>query len=214
MHVAAEGARGIVGSTNGNAKDSAAIVADTVEAMAQISQFRLRSIRSSQSSTRSRFRPICWRSTPGSRRRARARRARASQSWLPKCARWRFARRKRPRRSRNSSRPRVLRWRTASSWWGRPANSPDKIVAEVLRINEIVAEIAKGAKEQLIRVAEVNEAVGRMDRVTQENAAMVEKSSAATRALNQEAERLADCVARFKIEAGDGPAQRKAARAA
>ena len=61
---------------------------------------RSRSARSSASSTRSLSRPIFWRSTPASRRRAPATQGAASPSSPRKCAPWRSARRKRPRKSR------------------------------------------------------------------------------------------------------------------
>ena len=61
---------------------------------------RARSARSSASSTTSRFKPICWRSTPASRRRGRATPGAVSPSSPPRCADCRSARRKRPRRSR------------------------------------------------------------------------------------------------------------------
>ena len=214
MHVAAEGARGIVGSTNGNAKDSAAIVADTVEAMAQISQSSAKVNQIISVIDEIAFQTNLLALNAGVEA---ARAGEAGKGFAVVASEVRAL----ALRSAEAAKEIKVLIATSGSQVengvklvGATGDSLDKIVAEVLRINEIVAEIAKGAKEESIRVAEVNEAVGRMDRVTQENAAMVEESSAATRALNQEAERLADCVARFKIEAGDGPAQRKAARAA
>ena len=60
-----------------------------------------------------------------------------------------------------------------------------------------VAEIAASAQQQAAGLAEVNTAVNQMDQVTQQNAAMVEESTAASHSLAQEAETLAQAIARF-----------------
>ena len=73
------------------------------------------------------------------------------------------------------------------------------IFGEVSRINEIVNEIATGANEQTTTLATVSEAVGKMDEATQQNAAMVEQSNAATLSLSREAERLAELVGQFSV---------------
>lgn len=54
-------------------------------------------------------------------------------------------------------------------------------------------------REQAVGLAEVNAAVNAMDQVTQQNAAMVEQSTAASLALNGETADLAELVARFKV---------------
>ena len=82
---------------------------------------------------------------------------------------------------------------------GDTGNSLERIVVEVSRINEIVNEIAAGAKEQANGLGEVNGAVNQMDQVTQENAAMVEQSTAATQALGRETAQLANLVAQFHV---------------
>ena len=51
-------------------------------------------------------------------------------------------------------------------------------------------------------LAEVNVAVNQMDQTTQQNAAMVEQTTAANQALSHEAEQLAELVSRFRIDAG------------
>ena len=58
----------------------------------------------------------------------------------------------------------------------------------------MVAEIAASAQEQATGLAEVNTAVNQMDQVTQQNAAMVEQSTAASHALAKEAEELARLI--------------------
>ncbi len=78
-------------------------------------------------------------------------------------------------------------------------SSLQRIVEQVGRINEIVADIAAGVKEQASALVEVNIAIGQMDQVTQQNAAMVEESTAATRVLSQETQQLSRLVCRFQL---------------
>ncbi|MBV9076934.1 MAG: hypothetical protein JO048_05560, partial [Methylobacteriaceae bacterium] len=75
-------------------------------------------------------------------------------------------------------------------------------------INAAVGEIAASAKEQATGLAEINTAVNGMDQVTQQNAAMVEQSTAAAHALAREADELGALVARFTL--ADAPAARPA----
>ncbi|WP_436088576.1 hypothetical protein [Pararhizobium sp. LjRoot255] len=63
--------------------------------------------------------------------------------------------------------------------------------------------IAVAAKEQATGLAEVNTAVNTMDQVTQQNAAMVEESTAAATSLADESAKLRDLVAPFKISGTD-----------
>jgi methyl-accepting chemotaxis protein len=73
------------------------------------------------------------------------------------------------------------------------------IVERVVEIDGLVAEIARSAQEQSNGLAEVNSAVNQMDQVTQQNAAMVEQSTAAAAGLLQEAEGLAGLVQAFDL---------------
>jgi methyl-accepting chemotaxis protein len=75
-----------------------------------------------------------------------------------------------------------------------------RIVTQVTEINSVIGEIALGAKEQATALAEVNTAINQMDQVTQQNATMVEQSTAATHALTQEAELLASLIGEFQVE--------------
>jgi methyl-accepting chemotaxis protein len=68
------------------------------------------------------------------------------------------------------------------------------------QINSHMNAIAISAKEQSTGLAEINTAVNSMDQSTQRNAAMVEESTAAASSLAQEAAKLRDLVARFKLE--------------
>ena len=75
----------------------------------------------------------------------------------------------------------------------------DRIVAQVADINHVVSEIATSAREQATGLQEVNGAVNAMDQVTQQNAAVVEQSTAATHALAGETEELSRLLAQFKV---------------
>ena len=80
----------------------------------------------------------------------------------------------------------------------------ERIVVQVARIDGIVDEIAASAQDQATSLDEVNVAVGQMDQVTQQNAAMVEESTAASHTLAREAESLNDLTGRFVVSrAGD-----------
>lgn len=73
------------------------------------------------------------------------------------------------------------------------------IEGQVVQIDEMVDAIATAAREQSTGLSEVNIAVNQMDHVTQQNAAMVEETSAATHRLSAEAEALAHLVSRFRL---------------
>ena len=83
-----------------------------------------------------------------------------------------------------------------------------KIVAQVSEISALVSEISASANEQSTALGEVNIAVNQMDQTTQQNAAMVEQTTAASRSLSSEADELSQLVARFRVE--DGSAELRA----
>jgi methyl-accepting chemotaxis protein len=70
----------------------------------------------------------------------------------------------------------------------------------IAQINTHMDSIATAAKEQSIGLAEVNTAVNSMDQTTQQNAAMVEQSTAASSSLATEAAKLRDLVSQFKLD--------------
>ncbi|MFN7010158.1 MAG: methyl-accepting chemotaxis protein [Allorhizobium sp.] len=75
-----------------------------------------------------------------------------------------------------------------------------KIIEEqVVTINTQLDAIATSAKEQSVGLAEVNTAVNQMDQVTQQNAAMVEESTAASASLAGEVQRLREIVSVFRV---------------
>jgi methyl-accepting chemotaxis protein len=87
--------------------------------------------------------------------------------------------------------------------------SLEKIVGRVQEIATLMAEITASTQEQSTALAEVNTAINQMDQVTQQNAAMVEESTAASHTLAKEAEELSRLVSTFKVGT-PAEAQRKA----
>ena len=80
----------------------------------------------------------------------------------------------------------------------RTGNALHKIAGQVMEINQLIRQISASASEQAIGLKEINSAVNQMDQVTQQNAAMVEETTAASVTLNDEAETLKTLVARFR----------------
>ncbi|PLK28055.1 methyl-accepting chemotaxis protein [Porphyrobacter sp. TH134] len=81
-----------------------------------------------------------------------------------------------------------------------------EIVGQVGAVTQQVNEIAETTASQASNLEQVNIAVGTIDRMTQQNAAMVEQSTAATRSLSSEAQRLGELVAQFRVSASGQPA--------
>ena len=76
-----------------------------------------------------------------------------------------------------------------------------EIVASVQRVSDIVGEITAAATEQSSGIGQVNSAVTELDRMTQQNAALVEQSAAAAESLKEQAQRLAGVVSTFRLAA-------------
>jgi aerotaxis receptor len=74
----------------------------------------------------------------------------------------------------------------------------DDIVAQVKRVSDLIAEISSATEEQSSGVAQVDQAVGDLDHITQQNAALVEQSTAASESLKQQATRLVEAVSVFR----------------
>ncbi len=82
---------------------------------------------------------------------------------------------------------------------GRTREALQRIIARVAEINAQVNAIAASARDQAEGLGEVNATMGEMDRVVQQNAAMVEETTAAAHALRNEAQELAQRVDMFEI---------------
>ncbi|MFP6558113.1 methyl-accepting chemotaxis protein [Paraburkholderia sp. B3] len=74
-----------------------------------------------------------------------------------------------------------------------------QIVGATGRVAVIVGEISSASVEQSAGVEQMGEAVGQMDRLTQQNATLVEESAAAAESLKQQAAQLVESVARFRL---------------
>ncbi|ACI59510.1 methyl-accepting chemotaxis sensory transducer (plasmid) [Rhizobium leguminosarum bv. trifolii WSM2304] len=76
----------------------------------------------------------------------------------------------------------------------------DQIVVQVQRVDGNVGVIVQASREQAVGLKEINTAVNTMDQGTQQNAAMVQETTAAAHGLAKEADVLFELVRRFKIE--------------
>lgn len=75
-----------------------------------------------------------------------------------------------------------------------------QIAAHINTITGHIGEITLGAQEQSTGLGEINIGVTQLDKVTQQNAAMVEQATANSHALNGDAGQLAELVTHFKLD--------------
>ncbi|HEY1091133.1 MAG TPA: methyl-accepting chemotaxis protein, partial [Burkholderiaceae bacterium] len=73
-----------------------------------------------------------------------------------------------------------------------------EIVSSVKRVSDMIGDIAAAATEQRDGIAQVNVAVTELDKMTQQNAALVEESAAAAQSMRDQAQRLAEVVSVFR----------------
>jgi methyl-accepting chemotaxis protein len=85
-----------------------------------------------------------------------------------------------------------------------------EISQAIASISGQIGDIALSSREQSASISEVNEAVRRLDQLTQRNAAMAEETEAATFALSGESDRLMVLVDRFELERADRATRRAA----
>jgi len=74
-----------------------------------------------------------------------------------------------------------------------------EVVSSIRRLSDIMGEISAASAEQSVGVSQVGQAVGQMDHVTQQNAALVEESAAAAESLKSQAQQLVAAVAVFSL---------------
>ena len=74
----------------------------------------------------------------------------------------------------------------------------EDIVIQVKRVSDMISEISSATNEQGLGIGQVSEAVGHIDQITQQNAALVEQSAAASEGLKQQATRLAEALSVFR----------------
>jgi methyl-accepting chemotaxis protein len=75
----------------------------------------------------------------------------------------------------------------------------EDLVSRVARVGEVIREISVATEEQSQGLAAINGTVAELDRMTQQNAALVEQSAAAASAMGQQAQDLSVQTGRFRI---------------
>jgi methyl-accepting chemotaxis protein len=81
----------------------------------------------------------------------------------------------------------------------------DEIVGAVRRVTDIMADISTASQEQSNGIEQVRQAVVQMDRVTQQNAALVEQAAAAAETMQEQAQGLEGAVAVFRVDTARTP---------
>lgn len=92
---------------------------------------------------------------------------------------------------------------------GAAGSTMGEIVEAVRRVTDIMSEIAAASDEQSRGIQQVSQAVTEMDNVTQQNASLVEEASAAAASLEDQAGKLTQAVAAFRLQ--DSPATKSVA---
>jgi methyl-accepting chemotaxis protein len=75
----------------------------------------------------------------------------------------------------------------------------EEIVGAVQRVTDIMAEISAASKEQSTGIEQVNVAITQMDKMTQQNAALVEEAAAAAKSMEEQTEGLGSMVSAFTL---------------
>ena len=75
-----------------------------------------------------------------------------------------------------------------------------EIVSSIQQVTTLMHGIASSSRAQADGLTQINNAVTVMDGMTQQNAALVEQASAASAALQEQAQQLAQLVGRFKLQ--------------
>ncbi|MYM33130.1 PAS domain-containing protein [Duganella sp. FT50W] len=87
----------------------------------------------------------------------------------------------------------------------------NEVIASVCRVSEVMGEISESTREQSSGIGQVNEAVIKMDDITQQNAALVEEAAAAAGNLAEQARWVSQAIAVFKLQHGTSKAPRQRA---
>ncbi len=93
----------------------------------------------------------------------------------------------------------VERVEQGSAQVNQAGQTMDEVVQAIAKVSDIIGEISRASQEQSSGVGLVGEAVTRIDQGTQQNAALVEQTSAAAESLRGQAHRLVDLVGTFKL---------------
>ncbi|WP_333872865.1 methyl-accepting chemotaxis protein [Methylobacter sp.] len=89
----------------------------------------------------------------------------------------------------------------------RAGKTMEEIVSAIRGVTVIMSEIRNASIEQTSGIEQVNQAIGQMDEVTQQNAALVEQAAAAAESLEEQAQNLSVTVGRFTVDSGSVSSQ-------
>jgi len=84
----------------------------------------------------------------------------------------------------------------------------ERIVTSVKKVSDIIAELAAGSQEQLSGIEQVNRAVSQLDQMTQQNAALVEEASAASKSMAERSQAMSDMLDKYQLGQQDGRSAR------
>lgn len=90
---------------------------------------------------------------------------------------------------------------------GNAGSTMTEIVSSVQRVTDIIGEIRAATSEQSQGIGQVNTAMNQLDQMTQQNSSLVQQSTAAANSLRDQALRLTQVVARFKVNGSSASAQ-------
>jgi methyl-accepting chemotaxis protein len=79
-----------------------------------------------------------------------------------------------------------------------------EVVESIKRVTDIMGEISAASQEQNEGIGQVQVAISQMDQTTQQNAALVEEAAAASESLREQAAKLSQTVAVFRLDAAQG----------
>jgi methyl-accepting chemotaxis protein len=147
----------------------------------------------------SRSRRTSWRSTPRSKRRVPANRARLRRR-RRRSALTRAASAGAAKEIKQLITDSVGKVEEGSHLVDQAGRTMDDIVTSVKRVTDIIAT-SPPPRSSRVGIDQVNQAIAQMDESTQQNAALVEEASASARSLEQQAEQLVQTVAAFHLEA-------------
>ena len=97
---------------------------------------------------------------------------------------------------------------------GNAGATMTEIVESVQRVTDIIGEIRSATSEQSQGIAQVNTAMNQLDQMTQQNSALVEQSTAAADSLREQAMKLTQVVALFRVNGSNASAPAPARRPA
>ncbi len=108
----------------------------------------------------------------------------------------------------------VERVEAGSALVGQAGQTMTEIVDSVRRVSDIIGEITASSSEQRDNIEQISQAVHQLDQMTQQNAALVEESAAASESLREQASGLLRAASQFKLHGGVGMGHQPAPGAA